>query len=149
MRWTPGGSRENLEDRRGQRGGGGGFGLPIGRLGIGGFLVLLVLSFLFKVDLFSLLGGGGAAPVATQAPASSNPQEEQMVEFVNFINNDTQKVWSEQFSASGQSYQPERRRAAATAVYRVESNAIVDVERYVHDGERFVPESGGAWHSGR
>ena len=50
---------------------------------------------------------------------------------------------------SGQSYQPERRRAAATAVYRVEGNAIVDVERYVHDGDRFVPESGGAWHSGR
>ena len=106
MRWTPGGSRENLEDRRGQRGGGGGFGLPIGRLGIGGFLVLLVLSFIFKVDLLSLLGGGGGGPVTTQAPAAASPQEEQMVEFVNFINNDTQELWAKQFSASGQSYQP-------------------------------------------
>ena len=43
MRWTPGASRENVEDRRGQRGGRGGFGLPIGRLGIGGFLLLLVV----------------------------------------------------------------------------------------------------------
>jgi len=106
MRWTPGGSRENLEDRRGQRGGGRGFGLPIGRLGIGGFLVLLVLSFIFKVDLFSLLGGGGGGPATTQAPAAASPEEEKMVEFVNFINNDTQEVWSKQFASSGQTYQP-------------------------------------------
>lgn len=105
MRWTPGGSRENLEDRRGQRGGGG-FGLPIGRMGIGGFLVLLVLSFIFKVDLLSLLGGGGGGPVTTQAPVSASPQEEQMVEFVNFVHNDVQDTWSQQFSASGQQYQP-------------------------------------------
>jgi uncharacterized protein len=105
MRWTPGGSRENLEDRRGQRGGGG-FGLPIGRMGIGGFLVLLVLSFIFKVDLLSLLGGGGGAPVTSQAPASASPEEEKMVEFVNFIHNDVQDIWSQQFTASGQAYQP-------------------------------------------
>jgi uncharacterized protein len=104
MRWTPGGSRENLEDRRGQRGGGG-FGLPIRGLGIGGFLVLLVLSFIFKTDFFALLGGGGGstAPVA-QAPAS--PEEEKMVDFVNTVQLDVQKTWQEQFAASGQTYEP-------------------------------------------
>jgi uncharacterized protein len=104
MRWTPGGSRENLEDRRGQ-GGGRGFGLPVGRLGIGGVIVLAILSFIFKVDLLSLLGGGGGAvSPAAQVPAS--PEEEQMVEFVNAVNNDVQGTWQQQFAKSGQTYEP-------------------------------------------
>jgi predicted metalloprotease len=105
MRWTPGSSRGNVEDRRGQRGGGG-FGLPIGRMGIGGFLVLLVLSFIFKTNFFALLGGGGGAPVTSQGPVASTPQEEQMVDFVTFTLNDVQDTWTQQFSASGQNYQP-------------------------------------------
>jgi uncharacterized protein len=106
MRWTPGADRGNVEDRRGQRGGGGGFGLPIGRLGIGGFLVLLVLSLIFKTNFFALLGGGGSAPVTSQAPVASTPQEEQMVDFVTFTLNDVQDTWSQQFSSSGQTYEP-------------------------------------------
>ena len=38
MRWTPG-DRSNIEDNRGRSGGG------IAGLGIGGFLILLVLSW--------------------------------------------------------------------------------------------------------
>jgi uncharacterized protein len=107
MRWTPGGSRENVEDRRGQRGGGGrGFGLPIGRMGIGGFLVLLVLSFLFKTNLFTLLGGGETVPATSQGPVASTPEEEQMVDFITFTLNDVQETWTKQFSGSGQAYQP-------------------------------------------
>ena len=108
MRWTPGADRGNVEDRRGQRGGGRGFGLPVGRLGIGGFLVLLVLSFIFKVDLLSLLGGGGGAPVTSQAPAATTPEEEQMADFVTAVLNDVQGTWEQQFSASGQTYQEAR-----------------------------------------
>ena len=47
MRWTPSGDSSNVEDRRGQ---GGGF-LPGGRgMGIGGAVVLLVLSLIFGRD---------------------------------------------------------------------------------------------------
>jgi uncharacterized protein len=106
MRWTPGSDRGNVEDRRGQRGGGGGFGLPIGRLGIGGFLVLLVLSFIFKTNFFALLGGGGGAPVTSQAPATATPEEEKMADFVTFTLNDVQDTWSKQFASSGQTYEP-------------------------------------------
>jgi predicted metalloprotease len=106
MRWTPGADRGNVEDRRGQSGGRGG-GLPIGRLGIGGFLVLLVLSFIFKTNFFALLGGGGgSAPVTSQAPAASTPEEEKMADFVTFTLNDVQDTWSKQFSSSGQTYEP-------------------------------------------
>ena len=61
MRWTPGGPSADLEDERGSSGGGGGGNF--GRLGIGGFLVLLVLSFIFKRDFFALVGGGGVYPL--------------------------------------------------------------------------------------
>lgn len=104
MQWTSGGSDRNVEDRRGQRGGGGGFGLPVGRLGIGGMLLLLILSFVFKTNFFALLGGGGAAPVA-QAP-NAPPQNDEMYEFVKAVHNDVQSTWEQQFASSGQTYQP-------------------------------------------
>src|SRR6266545_3778013 len=103
MRWTPGGSRANVEDRRGQSGGGG-FGLPIRGLGIGGFLLLLVLSFIFKTNFFSLLGGGSSAPVTSQAPVS--PENDQMGDFVTAVFNDVQNTWQQELSGSGQGYQP-------------------------------------------
>ena len=56
MRWTRG-DRSNVDDVRGG-GGGGGVGIP---LGIGGVLVLLVGSWLTGVNLFDVVGGGGAA----------------------------------------------------------------------------------------
>jgi uncharacterized protein len=104
MRWTPGGSRQNVEDRRGQ-GGGRGFGLPVGRLGIGGVIVLAILSFIFKVDLLSLLGGGGG-PVSPAAQGPVSPEQEQMYEFVVAVHNDVQGTWEQQFAKSGETYQP-------------------------------------------
>src|SRR5512146_2221423 len=52
MKWTPGGTSQNVEDRRGQTGGGGGFGGGGLRLGLGGAVVLLVLSLIFRQKLF-------------------------------------------------------------------------------------------------
>ena len=93
MRWTPGGRSGNLEDRRGASGGGfGGFG---GRgLGLGGIVILLVLSFIFKQDFLSLAGGGGAAPSAAPAPIN-DPSEERAVQFLSFVLDDAQDtVWA-------------------------------------------------------
>ena len=58
MRWSSGG-RDNIEDARGRSGFGMGGGVPIG---IGGFVVLLVLSWATGTDFLSLLGGGPADP---------------------------------------------------------------------------------------
>jgi len=51
MRWTPG-DRGDIEDMRGRSGFGGG-AIP---LGLGGFVVLLLLSWVSGTNLFSLLG---------------------------------------------------------------------------------------------
>ena len=55
MRWSSG-DRSNIEDMRGRRGGG------VVPLGIGGFIVVALLSWATGTDLFSLLGTSGQSP---------------------------------------------------------------------------------------
>ena len=98
MKWTPGGTSQDIEDRRDEGGGGGGFQLGGMHLGIGGALILLVLSIVFKQNFFALLGGGGVGPTS---PAMSHPdsardqQEQPLVQFISFVLDDTQKNWDQ------------------------------------------------------
>ena len=97
MKWTPGGSSQDVEDRR-DEGGGGGFQFGGMHLGIGGALILLVLSLVFKQNFFALLGNGGAEPSSTtmSKPNSARDQQEQpLVQFVSFVLDDTQKTWDQ------------------------------------------------------
>src|SRR5690348_9012087 len=97
MRWTPGGESRDIEDRRGaSRGAFGGRGIHVG---IGGAILLLVLSLVFHRDFFSLVeGGAGTGTVATAdsgavAPVTSTPGEDRLVQFVSFVLDDDQKTW--------------------------------------------------------
>jgi uncharacterized protein len=105
MRWTPGGPSADLEDRRGSSGGG---GLGIGgvHIGIGGFIVLLLLSLVFHRNFFALLGGGAPAgtPAGQTAPVNSTPEEDQEVKFVSFVLDDVQNTWTQIFAQNGQQY---------------------------------------------
>jgi predicted metalloprotease len=100
MRWTPGGRSSDLEDARG--GGGGGFGLP--HLGIGGILILLVLSFVFKKNFFTLLSTDGGGASTAQSRPVNDPQEEPEVQFVSFVLDDAQKTWSGILQQKGVQY---------------------------------------------
>jgi uncharacterized protein len=103
MRWTPGGESNDIEDRRDQSGGGGGGGFGFGgmHLGIGGVIILFVLSLIFKQNFFALLGNGGGSSVAPSPAAVSRPNptrdaaEKPLVQFVSFVLDDTQKTWTE------------------------------------------------------
>jgi uncharacterized protein len=114
MKWDDNGPSQDLEDRRGESsGGGGGFRLGGGRLGIGGLLVLLVLSVVFKTDLTGALGaggGGGGVPMPQPAqgpsapPAQTSAAEEELVKFVSFVLDDAQGNWAKIFAASNAEY---------------------------------------------
>jgi uncharacterized protein len=100
MRWTPGGESQDVEDRRDDSGGGGG-GFRFGgmHVGIGGAILLLILSFIFKTNFFALLSGGGSVapqPAAVTRPdPARNSAEKPLVQFVSFGLDDTQKTWTD------------------------------------------------------
>ena len=106
MRWTSGGRSDDIEDDRDQSGGGGGFNFGGIHIGIGGFLVLLVLSLIFKKNFLSLVGFGGAAsPTAISQPDTARDQkEEPLVQFVSFVLDDTQKTWTQILSQQNVPY---------------------------------------------
>jgi predicted metalloprotease len=92
MRWTPG-DRSNVEDERGSSGFGG-RAVPIG---LGGFLVLLVLSWATGTDFLSLLSSPNAGPTSVTGAggrAASSPAEEREVDFVDAVMKDVQQTWS-------------------------------------------------------
>ena len=112
----------NVEDRRGQ--GGGGFGFPGGgglnfgggKLGCGGLAIVVVLALVFGVNPLSLLGGGGgggggAPPAQIGQPAqvgSSTPAAKtDMDRFVARVLATTEDTWGTIFQQEvGQAYQP-------------------------------------------
>jgi predicted metalloprotease len=72
--------------------------LGAGGLGIGGVLLLLVLSWATGIDLTSIAGGGSAPPdpsaVGTTGAVTASPEEERMVDMVDAVMDDGQATWS-------------------------------------------------------
>jgi uncharacterized protein len=94
MRWSPTG-RGNIDDLRGRS------AVPGGgvTLGLGGFVLLLVLSWATGTDFLSLVGGGGGGATVTEPtgsqPVQTTAREEQQVDFVNTVVEDAQSRWEE------------------------------------------------------
>src|SRR6187431_2718256 len=92
MRWSAG-DRGNIEDMRGRSGGG-----RMIPLGIGGFIVVALLSVFTGVDFFSILGGGGSSQptaVGTSGTVTGSPTEEKMVDMVDAVARDVQQTWTQ------------------------------------------------------
>jgi len=96
MRWTPGGESQDIEDRR-DEGGGGGFQFGGMHIGIGGAIVLAILSFVFHRNLFALLGSTTDPSTATisQPDPVRDQSEQPLVQFVSFVLDDAQNTWTE------------------------------------------------------
>jgi len=103
MRWSAG-DRGNIQDMRGRSGGGG-----MVPLGIGGVIVVALLSMFTGVNFFDILGGGSAAPDSAAVGTSgsggvkASPAEERMVDMVDAVARDAQQTWAENL---GNRYQP-------------------------------------------
>jgi uncharacterized protein len=108
MRWTPGYSSDDVEDRRNEEPASAGLGgSPVGllfwlfsRFGVPGLLVGGVVLF-----FASNMGSGSSAPASQPATGSAagDPQHA-AVEFVSFVLDDVQKSWAERFAQSGKTY---------------------------------------------
>jgi uncharacterized protein len=114
---------DNIEDRRGMRGGfgfpgGGGVRIPMGRgggIGIGGILLLLVLWLVFGINPIDILSGGGGFTVPQEeSPYQQIPgpqgggttQNDAMKTFVSKVLGTTERSWEKVFSEKGERYVP-------------------------------------------
>lgn len=81
----------------------------MGGLGLGGLLLVLILSWATGIDFLSLLGGGGGAPPPSASVGTSGgelrttPDEERLVDFVDAVMRDVHETWQ---SKLGARYQP-------------------------------------------
>ena len=93
MKWTAG-NRDNVEDVRSRTGG----GMRLGGLGIGGLLLMLILSWATGVDFLSLMGPdtistGPSVGTGGGGELRTTPEEEKLVDFVDAVMKDAQDMW--------------------------------------------------------
>lgn len=130
MRWRGRRESDNVEDMRGASGGGFNFPfpgrsqgqrIPVGRrakgggIGIGGIIILLIISYIFGINPMELLqgnvgsGGGGVMPgqqtTRQQPPARQSAADKELVSFVSVVLADTEDAWHELFRKAGMRYE--------------------------------------------
>ena len=101
MDWSGDGSSSDVEDRRSESGGGGGGGFGGGgggfggaHLGIGGVIVVGLLSLVFNQNFFQFFSGSPSAAVSPGKPDAARDQAEAPeVQFVANALDDVQQNW--------------------------------------------------------
>jgi hypothetical protein len=113
MDWEKGRESDNVvEDDGGGGGLGGGGGMQFGgfHIGLGGMLIIVIVSLLFgknPLEILSLLSGGNSgAPTEQQMPTGSegrpSTEGDEQHRFVRTILGSTEDVWTEYFQARNQ-----------------------------------------------
>ncbi len=105
MKWTAG-NRDNVEDVRARSGG----GMRMGGIGLGGLLIVLILSWATGVDFLSLVGPdaistGPSVSTGSGGELRTTPEEEKLVDFVDAVMKDAQETWETKL---GGRYRPTR-----------------------------------------
>lgn len=101
MKWQGRRGSGNIEDRRGQGGG----GLRIGGAGGLGLLAIVLVGYFLGVDLTPLLNGADIGP-SVQTQGELTDQDRQVGDFVSVVLADTEEVWTQIFQGLGRSYTP-------------------------------------------
>ncbi|MBA8904446.1 neutral zinc metallopeptidase [Aminobacter ciceronei] len=122
MRWRGRRQSDNVQDTRGQGGGGGfGGGLGGGRLpmgprmstgggGLSGIIILVILFFALRacgIDPMQILAGGDGGQVSGGGQVSEGgaPANDEMTQFVSTVLAETEDTWNGIFQAEGLKYQ--------------------------------------------
>ena len=114
MDWEKGRESDNVVDAGPNGGGAGGGGMQFGgfHLGLGGILIIVVVSLLFGknplVVLSWLSGGSDVSTVQPAAERSDRPstEDDEQHRFVRSILGSTEDVWSAYFQESNRRYVP-------------------------------------------
>jgi hypothetical protein len=112
MEWENTPLSDNVEDRRGDGGGGLGFSGGTGGLGLGVIIIVTVIGYFTGIDPRVLLGGAEVVSGAQTQPASlSAPSapgaDDETKTFVRHVLGETEAVWSEVLPAqTGVAYTP-------------------------------------------
>ena len=102
MRWRGERQSDNIEDRRGVSGG--------AKVAVGGGLgtiIILVLALLFGANprqLLEQISETNAPPPGVQISRPTNPEEEELKQFVSVVLGKTEDVWQNIFRQNGQQY---------------------------------------------
>ena len=133
----------NVEDRRAEGYGGGGFGIPIGGggLGIGAIVALGLIGWALGIDPSVLIGGAeiltGPGRPQVQAPPTarrtSAPQD-QMGRFVSKVLGSTELQWKQIFASDGRIY-----RSPVLVLYRGATHASCGGEAQSAMGPFYCP----------
>ncbi len=120
MRWSDFRRSDNIEDRRGEGGGGGwlgsGGGLPVrGRhLSIASIVLLLLISWLLGINPLALIGADEPTDSgqSDQSPSAGSPGEDttrapgdESFQFVAAVLGETEDRWAEIFRGMGRTYE--------------------------------------------
>ena len=130
MRWDDFRRSDNVEDSRGDEGGGfgggGGMGIPIGGggLGIGTVIIIGLIGWALGIDPSILIGGAEIVnsgkhheqPYQPPARQTTGKPGDQMGDFVAAVLGNTEDTWKEIFAKSGQQYSVPRLRLYSGAI---------------------------------
>ncbi len=103
MQWQGRRGSTNVEDRRGQGGG----GLPIGGLGCGGTIIVVILFWLLggnPLQLLGLLEGNSPSGAGYTQTYTPNAEQDSLARFVSVVLADTEDVWTAIFGNIGRTY---------------------------------------------
>lgn len=105
MKWE--GRRKSENVRTSGSSGGGGAGFPVGKMGIGGIVFIILISLLTGQNPLDLMGNPSSAPSQKQSSefVPRNEEEKQWVEFLSVVLADTEDVWHQLFKEEGMEYQ--------------------------------------------
>lgn len=105
MDWEDGRRSDNIEDERGAPSGGGFGG---GRLGVGGIIAVLAISYFTGQNPLQLLGmlqNSGMGQQTHSAPAPQSAESNQQADFVSVVLASTEDTWPKILAQYGKTYE--------------------------------------------